>query len=139
MILREPFKISSRLLPGLKIGGAWVQLEYSERPGREHRTRYRWTIDLPDGSSHSDDDLQSGNNSDSGLQSGFGSLLSFLGACGESIRYSDATGRKGENADLFPGPVAEWAATETDELAMLGLEIEGCEEYPYRTLIEENS
>ena len=49
MILKQPFIISSRLLPVIIIGGAEIQLEYAKQEGREGRTRYRWTIDLPDG------------------------------------------------------------------------------------------
>jgi len=124
MKLLEPFKISPRLLPGLQIEGAWVQLEYSERPGRDGRVRYRWTIDLPDGSEHTGDDLQTRSAS---LQSAFGDLLSFLGACAESVAYTRRTGRKTENAELFPAPVAEWADSCSDELSMLRYEIEETE------------
>jgi hypothetical protein len=42
-------------------------------------------------------------------------LLSFLSAAGESYAYA---GADGETADLFPLPVAEWAAEFADELAM---------------------
>jgi hypothetical protein len=124
MILRGPFKISARLLPSLEIAGASVQLEYSNRPGSDSgRVRYRWTIDLPDGGEHSADDLQSGRGGGSLLE-GFASLLSFLGAAAEG----------GENADLFPAPIVAWAATCSDEIAMLAFEIE---ETGNATFIEE--
>lgn len=119
MTLQPPFKISSRLLPCLEVGGATIQLEIC---GETHdgRTRYRWTIDLPDGSEHNGTDLKSGCGGGD-LQFGFESLLSFLGAAAESWRYQ---GAKGENSDLFPQPVVEWATQNSDELSMLAYEIE---------------
>lgn len=123
MTLNPPFKISSRLLPALEVGGATIQLEIC---GGTHdgSTRYRWTIDLPDGSEHSGTDLKSGCGGGD-LQSGFESLLNFLGAAAESWRYR---GTEGENSDLFPQPVVEWAAQNSDELSMLACEIEETKE-----------
>lgn len=119
MKLHSPFIITSRLLPGLQIGGATVQLEFDGSTS-DDRTRYRWTIDLPDGSQHSGNDLKSGCGGGS-LQEGFESLLAFLGASAESWRYR---GADGENSDLFPQPVVEWAAQNSDEIGMAQLEIE---------------
>ncbi len=126
MILNSPFIISSRLLPALQVGGATIQLEYSKRDGRDSRTRYQWTIDLPNGQEFTGDDLQSGCQGGS-LQNGFANLLSFLSASGDSLNYQTRTGREGENADLFPAPVVEWAAQNSDELSLLSLEIEESE------------
>lgn len=123
MILNSPFQISPRLLPGLQIGGAWVQLEYSRNPGTGSRSRYTWTIDLPGGESFSGSDLQSGSWGGS-LQSGFESLLSFLGAFAESLSYSLRTGRETENGDLFPVGLRAWAMTNSEEFSMLQCEIE---------------
>ena len=121
MKLQSPVEITSRLLPGVRVGGATISIDYSrERSGRQ---AYRWYIDLPDGSEHTGDDLSSGVGGGS-LQSGLESLLSFLSACGESVNYRDRTGRDGENADLFPAPVAEWAAQNSDELSMLAIELQ---------------
>lgn len=123
MKLSPPFLISSRLLPAVRIGDATVQLEFSSRPGREGRARYRWTIDFDNGETFSDDDLQSGCGGGT-IAEGFSSLLSFLSACGESHRYREATGRGGDNADLFPAPVAQWAAENEDDLALLSCELD---------------
>lgn len=123
MKISLPFLISSRLLPAVRIGDATVQLEFSTRPGRDGRNRYRWTIDLDAGGTYSDDDLQSGCGGGT-IADGFASLLSFLSACGESYRYREATGRGGDNADLFPEPVAQWAAENEDEISMLAMELE---------------
>jgi len=122
MEIREPFAISPRLLPGIKIADAWVSLTYSKRAGEEHRTRFQWYIDLPSGE-YSDDDLQSGNCASS-LQKEFGTLLAFLDAAGEAYDYFTKHGRSTENIDLFPPQVCEWAAQNRDEIGMLRLEIE---------------
>ena len=120
MILKQPFIISSRLLPVIIIGGAEIQLEYAKQEGREGRTRYRWTIDLPDGTTHTGNDLQSGCQGGN-LQEGFQSLLSFLTAAGESYRYK---AMDGENSSLFPEPVTMWASLNISELEMASLELE---------------
>ena len=132
MILHPPFKISSRLLPAVDIDGCCIQLHYARQPGREGRTRYAWTIDLPNGGEFAGDDLQSGVGRH-GLQEGFASLLTFLGAAGDSVNYEQRTGCEAEDSSLFPRPVCEWAADYTDEISMLQLEI-GESETP---LIEE--
>lgn len=130
MILHSPFSISPRLLPCLAIGGAFIQLEYSTRPGMEGRTRYNWVVDLPGGESYSDDDLQSGAQGGT-LQEGFGSLLAFLTASAESRNHRE---RKGEteidpdgNEGLFPPAVVDFACQYSDELSMLQYEIEESE------------
>lgn len=122
MTLHPPFSISARLLPALKVGSAWIQLEYAKRVGREGRTRYKWTIDLPDGSSFSGDDIQSGCQGGS-LQGGFNSLLSFLSAAAESYAYRMRTKRSGENEDLFPPAVVEFAYQHKDEIDCLSLDV----------------
>lgn len=133
MILKDPFVISPRLLPALKVGEAWVQLEYSRRPGNEPgRVRYKWTIDLGS-QSWSDDDMSSGCQGGT-LQEGFASLLSFLGAFAEGRSYSQRTGRESENGDLFPEGLAEWAYQNSDEISSLAFELEEAEE----PLIEES-
>jgi len=125
MILKPPVLITSRLLPGLHIGDGWVSIKFDhEKPGDESRLRYRWYIDIPAGDFEGND-LQSGNSrygtDEEALQAGLESLLSFLGSAAESYRYK---GMEGENADLFPEAVVEWAAQNSDEISMLGLELE---------------
>lgn len=122
MKLHSPFKISSRLLPALEIGGASIQLEYSKRPGSEGRTRYYYTIDLPGHSTAQGQDLQSGCQGGN-LREGFISLLSFLSAAGESFRYHRGM-KEDSNTDLFPKEVCQWAARFSDELTMAQIELE---------------
>lgn len=120
MLLKSPVMITPRLAAGVEVGDAWVSIEYSDLDGRDGRVRYRWFVDFRDGREFSGDDLQSGCVGGS-LQSGLESLLSFLGAFAESWRYA---GEDGENSDLFPADLAEWAMQNSDEIAMLGFELE---------------
>ncbi len=106
-------------MAGLQIGKAFISMGQGER-NSEGRTQYGVFIDLPDGSEHEISDLRSGCQGGS-LQEGFSSLLSFLGAAAESYRYSE---EQGENSDLFPLPVTQWAADNSDEISMLRLEID---------------
>jgi len=122
MILHSPFCISARLLPAVRVGTAFVSIEFSKRPGREGRARYQYHIDAPD-FTYTGDDLQSGCQGGS-LQEGMESLLSFLGAAAESYSYRQRTGRAGENEDSFPANVVEWAYQNSDELSSLGYELQ---------------
>ena len=130
MLLHSPFKIGSRLLPCLTVGGAEISLkrdDYASAYTGGGRDVFEWFIDLPDGQEFSAADLKSGMQG-AELQEMFASLLSFLSACGEGLRYQESTGRESENADLFPAPVAQWAAAHSDELSMLQSEIEEARE-----------
>lgn len=121
MILHPPFIITPRLLPGVKIGTAFVSIEFAKETA-DGRTRYRYHIDT-DGFEHTGSDLKSGVGVGS-LQSGMESLLSFLGAAAEAARYKMSTGQQSENYDLFPEQVVQWAYNHQDEIQMLEIEIE---------------
>lgn len=125
MKLNPPFAISSRLAPAVQIG----------QNGYLSFDNGRFVIDLPDGSEYVIDDFHPGAGSD--LQDQFGTILSFLSACAESRAYAfrrcgDAM--QGENSDLFPAHVGEWAEEMSNELDMLRFDIEESDE----TLIEED-
>lgn len=128
MKLNSPFQISARLLPAVRIGDAWISIKFNGATN-DGRARYRYFIDLPDGTEHSANDLQSGCGGGS-LQGGMESLLSFLGACAESVRYGTKYDKFGDgtdddsNADLFPATIAEWAYQNSDEISMLQCELE---------------
>lgn len=121
MKLSAPFLISARLAPAVQIGAAFISYDSG-----------RFVIDLPDGTEH----IVSGmspprcrtrgvnDTPESMLQCQFGALLSFLFACAESRQYATRTGREGESADLFPENVGQWAEENSDEISMLGVEIE---------------
>jgi hypothetical protein len=123
--LKEPFFISSRLLPAVKVGDATISIEYAGNEP-DGRVRYRYFIDFADGTEHVGEDLRSGVRGGS-LREGMESLLSFLEACSESRRHG--LDEPGENADLFPDNVGEWACQNDGEIASVRLwieETEGC-------------
>jgi hypothetical protein len=115
--LHPPLMISARLLPAVKIAGAWISIEETDDTNRDGKPAWRWYVDLPDGTEHTDSDLHGWGNEREML----GSLLSFLDACGESLAYA---GEDGDNADLFPRPVGLWAEENRDEIGMVRLELE---------------
>ena len=128
MRIEQPLQITSRLMPGFTIGNGTVSIGYSGRSGENGRVRYKYHIDLQADKESSNpafswtaDDLQSGCNGGS-LQEGLASLCGFLGACAESIQWGGDT--PGENADMFPKPIGEWAAENSDELSLLAVELE---------------
>jgi hypothetical protein len=123
MQLTTPIIITSRLMAGVRVGDAEISIGYSKQPGREGCTRFLYYIDAPDCEECYANDLQSGCQGGS-LQGGLASLLSFLNACAESVGYAQRTGRKGENADLFPPDISAWAYQNSDEIGMLAMEIE---------------
>lgn len=127
MQLHKPFEITPRLLPGVRIGGAWVSLEHVGYTS-SGRDRYRWYIDLADGTEFSEADLKSGCQGAS-TQAMFGTLLAFLRACADGRSYAARTGRDSENSDLFPKAVGQWAEENSDEIASLQevIEAEGAE------------
>ena len=125
MTLYAPFSISSRLMPAIVVADGTISLE---RTGTSHDGRDEYTVHV---------DIPSGSFSERGFRSGcggastqemFGALLSFLSAAAESHNYRTRTGRPGENEDLFPAPVVEWAAQNADEISMIALKIEETED-----------
>lgn len=121
MKLLSPFFISARLAPALSIGKA--TLSFSDG---------FFVLDLPDGSEHIISGFSfpqgqiHGDTSESVLQDGFASILSFLSACAESRSYAERHGKSpmdGENSDLFPDHVGQWAQEFSDEISLLELDI----------------
>ncbi len=121
MNLREPIIITARLLAGVKVGVATISIDFAGHTS-DGRTRYNYFIDTPL-FEYAGSDLKSGVGGGS-LQAGLESLLAFLSAAAESYAYQMRTGRQGENADLFPANVLEWAYQHSDELSMLACELE---------------
>jgi hypothetical protein len=87
--------------------GRWRTCSVCARHGPGDR-RNRWTPGCPGGK----------------LQEGLAALLCFLSACGESYACGMRTGHAGDNIDLFPEAIAEWAYRHSEELFMLAHEIE---------------
>lgn len=120
--LKPPFLIGGRLLPAIRIGDVWISMERLER--RENRYVFRWTIDMPDGSSHTGSDMDSPRSS---IQEAFANILGFLSAAAEAYGYELQTGRKSENIDLFPKPVVEWAYQNSDDIDVMACGVEETE------------
>ena len=129
MKLNPPFIIAPNLEPGLEIGGAYITLQYGNRPHPEGRQRYEWTW-LMGERQESGDDLASAVGGGT-LQEGFESMLSFLSA------FASAKEQDNENHNLFPQSMREWAELYSDEIGMLELEIDDARKECDR-LIEEN-
>ena len=135
MKLHSPFIIGSALSPALKIGDSTLHLtdvQLAEQ-GRDQATFLLVTPEFE----YVDDQLRSGVG---GFQSTVGIFESFLGfmqaAC-ESAEYEMRTGLQGENTDLFPKHVVEWALEHKDAIDMAICEITDEDGYPNESLIEE--
>jgi hypothetical protein len=120
--LKSPFFISSRLLPAVRVANAVLSIGYGGDATTTGRTRYQYFIDFEGLSDFEGHDIKSGVGGGT-LKQGMESLLAFLSACGESSR----PGRKGENADLFPPAIGEWAYENLDEIGIVLFEVEETE------------
>ena len=117
MIVHDPFIINARLLPALKVGNGTLSLAtvswaegLSSMLGR--RMKFGFYLDTPD-FEYFDDNMKSGCGGCSMVEA-FESFLGFLEASVESYRYEQRhPWAKGENTDLFPSYVVEWAAAQT--------------------------
>ena len=94
VILHEPFKISARLCPAIKINDTWMSWDNGA-----------FVLDFPAGPG--------------GLQDSFEAILSFMGAAAESRQYRERTGMEGENEDLFPPHIVDWIVDNLDEIECL--------------------
>ena len=113
MILHEPFIIGARLLPALQIGDATLSLASASwaehRDGDSgRRVAFGFYLDTPE-FEYFDDNMHSGCRGPM-LVSAFENFLGFLEAAIESYDFEiRRPGCKGENTDLFPRHVVEWA------------------------------
>ena len=109
------------------IGNATILLDAVDTD-RDGRTVFGYSIRIGGLSpTHQARDLKSGCQGGSERE-GLASLLSFLAAAAESRQYRERTGRGGDNEDLFPAEVVDWACQFSDEIAMASIELEGGEE-----------
>jgi len=129
MKLHDPFLISSRLLPAIKVGDATISMD-TEGYDDEGRLIYHYYIDHAD-FEYENTDLKSGVGGDD-LVSGFTSLLSFLSHDAEHYRYlylhHPVLLNKSEDESedyCFDSPsVVEWAYQNSDEIDLLAFELE---------------
>lgn len=149
MELSSPCIITSRLMPGVRIGrmpneipssqekdlannGATISITYaSNQPGS--RTVYSYFIDFDRDIIEAETDrahrFYFGRDLKSGVQGGnlyegLTSLLGFLGAFAEAVAYEHRTGRQSENLDLFPSWMKEWAYLFSEEIATASCDLE---------------
>ena len=108
----------------IDIGNATILLDAVDTD-RDGRTIYGYSIRI-DGvePTHQARDLRSGCQGGTERE-GLASLLSFLSAAAESRQYRKRTGREGDNEDLFPAEIVDWACQYSDEIAVASLELEG--------------
>lgn len=110
MLLNDPFFIGPRLLPALKVGDGTLGLA-SASWNDERRLEFGFYLDTPD-FEYFDDNMKSGCGGCSMVEA-FDGFLAFLEAAVESYNYEQwHAGAKGENTDLFPRHVVEWAAAQ---------------------------
>lgn len=112
--MKAPFCISARLMPALKIGGAWLSL--SAYPLAFH-------LDLPNGDTFDIAEYHPGTAAVT-LRTMFTDMLNFMSAAGESRQYRLRTGRNGENEELFEPKMVDWIADNMDEISSLAAELE---------------
>jgi len=111
--IHAPMIITPRLLPGVRIEDGFISVEPTERTGEYGKPIWNWYVDIPAGESFGSDLAGWGDH-----KAMMGTLLSFLGAAAEA--YPD-----GENSDLFTTLIVEWAYQNSDEIAILRMELEG--------------
>lgn len=121
MKLTSPVIITARLLPGVRIGDAFVSITFGKE--REGRVQYLSYIDMADGKEYEITDHYSGVGGGS-LQEGLSSLLSFLTAAAEAYSHKMRTGHASDNIDIFPVWITKWAYQHSDEIDMLAFELE---------------
>lgn len=112
MKLESPFIISARLLPAIVIDNVTISFNPKNNVFYFDGSEFNYTAD----------DYNPGANHD--IQDCFVDILNFLSAFAEAIGYENRTGRESENKSLFPVIMSDWAVKNSDEFAMLGLEIE---------------
>jgi len=124
MKIYHPCSITSRLLPGIKLSTGTISIEYSERAGRESRTRYQYHIDIDGMPEFTDDDLESGCQGGS-LNKGLASLLSFMSSAAESYSFQQRNDVSwNESEEMWPENITEWLDSVSDELSMAAYELE---------------
>lgn len=118
MKLLAPFIISARLAPALRIGDATLSLvgtdvRQSTEPGAlilGQRIGATLVLDFADGTEYECSDLQSGCGGFGSVVDIFETFLSFLSAAAEARAFTQRTGIKSDNDDVFPEAVMQWAA-----------------------------
>lgn len=87
------------------------------------RAQYTWTVEVG-GRVYTGNDLRMGASDKLNCAKALTSLLGFLSAFAESIEYEHGTGIEGENIDLFPKDLREWAyGVGSDQFGLLASDL----------------
>lgn len=126
-VLTAPLIITSRLMPGIRVGDGTVHAEvYSFEP--DGRANLRYVIDYP-GGEYIRADVSVGpmyaDDPTAIVREGIRTVLSFLSAEAEQYAGSGQMGTA-VPADgwLFSAEVAEWAYLNSDEISMAEIELD---------------
>jgi len=133
MLLRHPFFISSRLCAAVTIGGATISIEPNGDYSADNREVWTWYVDLADGAEFSASDLKTGCGASATAQEMMETLLTFMGACAESIKYHTPRPMATDDdsaMSLFPAGMHAWLTANSDAIDMMCLDLE---ENPART------
>jgi hypothetical protein len=134
MQLHAPFIITPRLLPGLYIGTAFLSLESCAVANT--RTRATFKLDIG-GQEYTIDDLQSGCGGFRSAVEPFETLLSFMEAAAESVRYTRGTGRESDNATLFEPALMQWCDDNASEIERVRMDLQDANGNVLHNLISE--
>lgn len=103
MILKDPLKISARLLPALQVAGAWISLDPNTCD---------FFFDLPEGVSHTVEDYYPPTvarpEDEEFVLHCFDDLFVFISAQVDAYEYFVRTGRHGGDHELFEQSLAVW-------------------------------
>lgn len=117
MKLHPPFIITSRLVPGLRIGDATLHLTSIGEWGDDGREEACFELEI-DGVGHCDVVRSGvGTGFKSAVQA-FHSYIGFLSAAAEAVQYGRRHGYKSDNADIFPPAVMQWADENYNEIGV---------------------
>lgn len=114
MTLAQPMIITSRLLPGVKIGKDTLSFDYC-------LITKSWKVILDKGEKPFKSYTQTGlNGTFSDIREVAENWIAFMTACAESVKYY---GKDGENSDLFSGYFRQWIVKNQSALEYLQFEL----------------
>ena len=101
----------------------WHEGQQYDPQFESYRPKYAYLIETPEWQ-YFGNDISGACNETPNVLAGAQSLFAFLYACQESHEHTTRTGLPGENNELFPQHVAEWAYLFSDEIGMHAMQLE---------------
>lgn len=122
--LTDPMIITSRLMPGIRVGDAVISIELASIDNGEGRARYRYHIDTPAGEIYTAEDISTPrfDGPDRGTREAAEALVSFLSAEAEAYESTMGTAEPVDGW-LFNAAVAEWAYLNSDEISCAEMDL----------------